>query len=328
MKRRQFIALLGGAAMVTVSPCIVLGQQTDRTRRIGLLMGFPENDPESQRRVKAFQQGLQEVGLRDIHIDYRWGTADPDQTAANAKELIDLKPDVIVGATTPGVVALLRQTRTIPIVFVQVADPVGQGFIENLARPGGNITGFTSFEFSLGGKWLEILKDVAPKVVRIGLIFNPDTVPYAAYVGSIKAAAPSFAMQPVLLPVRGATEIEGAISTFAQEPNGALVVLPDIHIAVHRQLVIGLAAKHRLPAVSGLPYFAADGGLVSYGPDTVEQLRRAAAYIERILKGTSPGELPVQQPTKFELVINLKTARALGLDVPLQLQQVADEVIE
>jgi putative ABC transport system substrate-binding protein len=223
---------------------------------------------------------------------------------------------------------LLRETRTIPIVFVQVADPVEQGFIVNLARPGGNITGFTSFDFSLGSKWLELLKDIAPKVVRVGLIFNPDTVPYAAFVGSINAAAPSFAVEPSTMPVRGSSEIEAAISAFAQEPNGALLVLPDIHVAVHRKQVIAFAAKYRLPAVSGLPYFASDGGRMSYGPDTVDQHRRAAMYVDRILKGAKPADLPVQTPTKFLLVINMKTAKALGLDVPVHLQQLADKVIE
>jgi putative ABC transport system substrate-binding protein len=329
MRRREFLFSLAVATATT--PSIAHGQQADRVPRVDVLMGFPENDPESKPRVEAFEQGLREVGLlvgRNVQIEYRWGTADPDQTARNAKELIDLKPDVIVGATTPGVAALLRETSTIAIVFMQVADPLGQGFVANLARPGGNITGFTSFEFSLGGKWLEILKEIAPKVTRVELVFNPDTVPYDAFIGSIEAAAPSFAVQPVTAPVHGPSEIEVAINSFAQEPNGALVVLPDIHIAVHRQLVINLAAKYRLPAVSGLPYFASDGGLVTYGPDTIEPYRRAAAYVDRILKGTKPGELPVQQPIKYELIINMKTANALGLDVPLYLQQQADQVIE
>jgi putative tryptophan/tyrosine transport system substrate-binding protein len=329
MRRREFLFSL---AVVTVtSPSIAHGQQANHVLRVGVLMGFPENDPESKPRVEAFEQGLREVGLqvgRNVHVDYRWGTADPDQATRNAKELIDLKPNVIVGATTPGVTALLRETRTIPIVFVQVADPVEQGFIENLARPGGNITGFTSFDFSLGSKWLELLKDIAPKVARVGLIFNPDTVPYAAFVGSINAAAPSFAVRPTPMPVHGSSEIDAAISAFAQEPNGALLVLPDIHVAVHRKQVIALAAKYRLPAVSGLPYFASDGGLLSYGPDTVEQHHRAAMYVDRILKGVKPADLPVQAPTKYLLAINMKTAKALDLDVPVHLQQLADAVIE
>jgi putative ABC transport system substrate-binding protein len=329
MRRREFITLLGSAAIAW--PYTVLGQQTDRVPRVGVLMSLPESDPETKPRVEALQQGLRELGLRDgrnIHIDYRWGTTDADQTARNAKELIDLKPDVIVGASTPGVAALLRETRTIPIVFVLISDPVGQGFIANLARPGGNITGFTSFEFSMGGKWLEILKEIAPQVSRVALIFNPDTIPYAAFGRSIEAAASSFAVRPVQAPVRSPTEIEVAINTFAQEPNGALLVLPDTYIAVHRQLVIGLAAKYHLPAVYGLPYFATDGGLVSYGPDLVDLFRRAPAYVDRILKGAKPADLPVQQPTKFELVINLKTAKALGLEVPPSLLARADEVVE
>jgi putative tryptophan/tyrosine transport system substrate-binding protein len=235
---------------------------------------------------------------------------------------------VIVAATTPGIAALLRETRTIPIVFVQVADPVGQGFIANLARPGGNITGFTNFEFSLGGKWLEMLKEIAPQVARVALIFNPDTLPHAAFVDSFETAAPSFAVQSVPISVHGPTEIEVAINAFAQEPNGGLVVLPDITFAVHRHQIIGLAAKYHLPAIYGFSYFAKDGGLVSYGPDPVDPFRRAPAYVDRILKGTNPGELPVQAPTKFELVINLKTAKTLGLTVPPSLIARANEVIE
>jgi putative ABC transport system substrate-binding protein len=329
MRRREFLFSL--AVLTVTSPSIAHGQQADRVRRVGVLMALPEDDPESKPRVEAFEQGLREVGLRDgnnVHIDYRWGTADPDQATRNAKELVDLKPNVIVGATTPGVAALLRETRTIPIVFVLVADPVEQGFVGNLARPGANITGFTSFDFSFGSKWLELLKDIAPKVARVGLIFNPDTIPYAAFVDSINAAAPSFAVQPTPMPVRGSSEIEAAISAFAQEPDGALLALPDIHLMVHRKQIIALAAKYRLPAVSGQTYFAPDGGLLSYGPNLVYQHRQAAMYVDRILKGAKPADLPVQTPTKFLLVINMKTAKALDLDVPVHLQQLADEVIE
>jgi len=330
MRRREFIALLGGGAAIAL-PRVVVGQQAHRVPRVGVLMALPESDPENKPRVEAFQQGLRELGLQDgrnIRIDYRWGTAHPDQAARNAKELVDLNPDVIIVASSPGVVALLRETRTIPIVFLQVGVPVEQGFIASLARPGGNVTGFTNFEFSLGGKWLEVLKEIAPQVARVVLIFDPDTVPYAAFVHSAEAAAPSFAVQTFPPPVHDPTEIETVIKAFAQEPNGVLLVLPDITMNIHRQRVIGLAAKYRLPAVYGFRFAATDGGLVSYGPDPVDPFRRAPTYVDRILKGANPGELPVQAPTKFELVINLRTAKMLGLTVPPALLARADEVIE
>jgi putative tryptophan/tyrosine transport system substrate-binding protein len=235
---------------------------------------------------------------------------------------------VIFAATTPAVAALVRQTRTIPIVFVQVGDPVGQGFVASLARPGGNMTGFTPYEFSLGGKWLEILKDIAPQVARVALVFNPDTVPYAGFVRSAEAAASSLAVHAVPAPVRSPSEIEMAIKAFAQEPSGGLVLFPDVSTAAHRKRIIELAAEYRLPTVYGLLFFATDGGLVAYGPDSVEPYRRAATYVDRILKGANPGELPVQAPTKYELIINVKTAKALGLTVPPSLVAQADEVIE
>jgi putative ABC transport system substrate-binding protein len=330
MKRRDFVTLLSGTAAI-ISADTVLGQEADRVPHVGMLMGGLESDPETKPRLEAFQKGLRELGLRDgrnIHIDYRWGGANPNQTARNARELIALNPEVIVATTTPAVAALLRETRTIPIVFVQVVDPVGQGFVGSLARPGGNITGFTTLEFSLGGKWLEILKEIAPQVVRVAIVFNPDTIPYPAYVRSIEAAASSFSVQPVPTPVRGPAEMEVAIKAFAHEPNGAMVVLPDIYMAAHRQRVIALAAEYHLPAVYGFRFFATDGGLVSYGTDSVDPYRRAATYVDRILKGANPGELPVQAPTKFELTINLKTAKALGLAIPLSILARADEVIE
>ena len=330
MRRREFIVLLGGAAAI-ISPYRVLGQTRDRVPRVGVLMGLLESDPESKTRVEEFQQGLRELGLRDgrdIHIDYRWTTVNPDQAVRNAKELVDLNPDVIVVSSTPGLAALLQETSTIPIVFMTVADPVAQGFIANLARPGRNITGFTPLEFSLGSKWLELLKEIAPQVARVELIFNPDSYIYAAFVHSIEAAAPSLAVQLVASPVRDPSDIEVAINAFTQEPNGGMIVIPDVYTVAHRQRIIALAAEHRVPAVYGFPYFARDGGLVSYGPDPADQYRKAATYVVRILKGEKPADLPVQAPTKFELIINLKTAKALGLDVPLQLQQRADQVIE
>jgi len=329
MKRREFIVLIG-AAMI-VSPVPVHSQHTDRVPRIGVLTALSEADPEAKIRVEAFRQALRELGLQDshnVHIDYRRGAANPDEAARNARELIELNPDVIFAATTPAVAALIRQTRTIPIVFVQVGDPVGQGFVASLARPGGNMTGFTPYEFSLGGKWLEVLKDIAPQVARVALVFNPDTVPYAGFVHSAEAAASSLAVHAVPAPVRSPSEIEMVIKAFAQEPSGGLVWFPDVSTAAHRKRIIELAAKHRLPAVYGLLFFATDGGLVAYGPDSVEPYRQAATYVDRILKGANPGELPVQAPTKYELIINIKTAKALGLAVPPTLLTRADEVIE
>ena len=329
MKRREFIAVLG-AAMI-VSPVPIHSQQTDRVPRIGVLTGLSEADPESKVRLEAFRQGLRELGLRDghnIHIDYRWGIANLDEAARNAHELIDLHPDVIFAATTPAVAAFVRQTRTIPIVFVQVGDPVGQGLVASLARPGGNMTGFTPYEFSLGGKWLEVLKDIAPQVARVALVFNPDTVPYPGFVHSARTAASSLAVHTVPAPIRSLSEIETVIKAFAQEPSGGLILFPDVSTGAHRKRIIELAAEYRLPAVYGLPFFARDGGLVAYGPDFVESYRQAATYVDRILKGANPSELPVQAPTNYELIINIKTAKALDLTVPPALLAQADEVIE
>jgi putative ABC transport system substrate-binding protein len=329
MRRREFIALIGAAAIS--SPLHVLSQPRDRVPRVGVLTGLSEDDPETKIRVEAFREGLRELGLQDrhnIHIDYRGGALNPDEAARNAKELIELNPDVIFAATTPAVAAFVRQTRTIPIVFVQVGDPVGQGFVASLARPGGNITGFTPYEFSLGGKWLEILKEIAPQLARVALVFNPDTVPYAGFVHSAETAASSLAVHAVPAPVRSPSEIEVVIKAFAQEPSGGLILFPDVSTAAHRKRIIELAAEYRLPAVYGLLFFATDGGLVAYGPDSIEPFRRAATYVDRILKGANPGELPVQAPTKYELIINIKTAKALGLRVPPSLLAQADEVIE
>jgi putative ABC transport system substrate-binding protein len=312
-------------------PLTARGQQGNRVPRVGVLMSLPEADPQTKPRVEAFRQGLREVGLQDglnVHIEYRWGAENLDQAIQHAKALIDLNPDVILGVANPSVTALARQTRTIPIIFVLLADPVVQGFVTQLARPERNITGFASFDPSLGSKWLELLKEIAPQVSTIAVLFNPDTVAYAPFVRSIEAAAPSFVVEPIITPVRGRDEIEQAIKSAARQPNGGLVLLPDTHLAVHRRLLIDLAAKYALPSVCGLPYYARDGGLVSYGPDLVEQFRRAPTYIDRILKGSKPSELPVQQPTTFDLIINLKTAKALGLEVPVRLQQLANELIE
>jgi putative tryptophan/tyrosine transport system substrate-binding protein len=329
MRRREFIALIGAA--VISSPVPVQSQPTDRVPRVGVLTGLSEDDPETKIRVEAFWEGLREVGLQDRHnirIDYRGGALNPDEAARNAKELIELNPDVIFAATNPAVAAFVRQTRTIPIVFVQVGDPVGQGFVASLARPGGNITGFTPYEFSLGGKWLEILKEIAPQLARVALVFNPDTVPYAGFVQTAEAAASSLAVHAVPAPVSSPSEIEVVIKAFAQKPRGGLILFPDVSTVAHRKRIIELAAEYRLPAVYGLLFFATDGGLVAYEPDSVEPYRRAATYVDRILKGANPGELPVQAPTKYELIINIKTARELGLTVPPRMLAQADEVIE
>jgi putative ABC transport system substrate-binding protein len=331
MRRRDFMALLCGAAVI-ISPHTVSGQQRGRVPRVGVLMSLPESDSEAKRRIEVLQQGLQELGLRDghnIHIEYRWGTASLDQTARNVKELIDLKPDVIVGVATPAVVALLRETRTIPIVFVQLADPVGQGMVESLAHPGGNATGFALFEFSMGGKWLELLKEIAPGVTRVAVIFNPDTAAFGPlYLHSVEAAAPSFSVKPIAAPVHDDTEVEGAMASLGREPGGGLIVVPDAFTTSHRKPIIELAAHHRLPAIYSLSFFAKDGGLLSYGVDILDLYRRAASYVDRILKGVRPVDLPVQQPTKFELIINVKSAKAIGLTVPSALVLRADEVIE
>jgi len=301
-------------------------------RRIAILSGFTATDPEAQARVAALQQGLKELGWvegRNLHIDFRWGTDERDQMQTFAKELIDLKPELILGMTTPAVTALVQGTKTIPIVFVNIVDPVGLGFISSMARPGGNVTGFLNFEFSLVGKWLGTLKQIAPAVRRVALLFNPDWAPYAkSFVQVAQASAPSLGMEQIAAEVHNDIELERTVTDFATKSAGGLIILPDIFTVGHRDLIIALAARHRLPAIYPLRRFAASGGLTSYGADQYDNFRRSASYVDRILKGEKPGDLPVQAPTKFELVINLKTAKALGLEVPLQLQQLADEVIE
>jgi putative ABC transport system substrate-binding protein len=329
MRRREFIALLGGAAA-----CWPLGaraQQSNRPRMVGVLFAMAPSDPEAEMRVKAFESGLRELGWvekRNMRLEYRWAPPDPGLLLSQANELVGLGPDVILATSTP-VVAALRQGNPPPIVFVQVTDPIGNGFVQNLARPGGYLTGFTSFEFTVGSKWLEALKHVAPAVQRVALIFNPDTAPFAhLFWQPVVEAAPAFDVEPIQTPVRDAGEIKPAIETFAREANGGLMVLPDVSTTNYRDLIIALAARHRLPAVYPFRYFAASGGLMSYGSDLADVYRRAASYVDRILKGAAPGDLPVQAPSKFELVINLKTANALGLTVPPLWLGRADEVIE
>jgi ABC-type uncharacterized transport system substrate-binding protein len=331
MKRREFIALLGGA---TAWPLAARAQRVERTRRIGVLMASAEADPESGPRVAVFERGLIELGWipgRNTLIDYRWAAAEPTLMQAFAKELVDLQPDVILASTTPVVAALARETGTIPIVFVVVSDPIGSGFVKSLPRPGGNITGFINIEASLGGKWLELLKEVAPHTRIVSVLFNPDTAPHAEYyIHPFEAAAPSFAVKPSRLPVRSVPEIEQAIFSLgrAAHANNGLIVLPDTFITVHRRAIISAAARSNLPAIYPFRYMAGDGGLISYGIDLTDLYRRAAPYVDRILKGTKPADLPVQQPTKFEFAINLKTAKSLGLEIPPTLLARADEVIE
>jgi putative ABC transport system substrate-binding protein len=331
MRRRDFVALLGGGA-AAAWPLAARSQQGERMRRIGVLVPFPESEPVAQARVAAFREGLQKLGWtegRTIRIDTRWGALDAEAMQRFAKELVGLQPDLILSQSTPNTAALLQQTRTIPIVFVQVTDPVGSGFVASISRPGGNVTGFITMEQTMAGKWLELLKEIAPRVNRVALLFNPATAPFAEfYLNSFKAAAASFAVEAIGAPVRSTSEFEPVIAEQVREPNGGLIVMPDIFMTGHRSEITLLAARYRLPAVYPFRYFAQIGGLLSYGNDPVDLVRRAATYADRILKGEKPSELPVQAPVKFELVINLKTAKALGLDVPWILQQRADEVIE
>jgi ABC-type uncharacterized transport system substrate-binding protein len=327
--RREFIAAVGGAAVAW--PLAAGAQQPERMRRISVLMAVTERDPESQFRVNAFEAGLRELGWvegRNLWIEYRWAPK-PDLLRRQAAELIAAAPDLILATSTPVLATLLRESATLPLVFVQVTDPIGSGFVPNLARPGGNVTGFTSFEFSIGGKWLETLIEIAPTVTRVAVIFNPKTAPYApAFLRPIEAAASSFAVKPMAAAAADVAGVEAAIEAFARTASGGLIVLPDVSTANGRDLIIALAARYRLPAIYPYRFYAASGGLLSYGTEVGDVYRRAAAYVDRILKGAKPAELPVQAPTKFELVLNLKTAKMLGLDVTPTLLARADEVIE
>ena len=330
MRRRDLIALLGGAA--ASRPLAAYAQQSNPVRRLAVYMTLAEGDPEAQREFAALQQGL--AALRwiegsNFHIDTRWATADPNSVRTSAAELVKLAPDVILASATDGLAAFRQETQTIPTVFVSVSDPVGQGFVESLAHPGDNITGFTAFEFSMGGKWIETLKEISPSVQRISVMFNPKTAPYfRLFLRSIEAGATPFSVKPIATPVQDLAEVESAMMALAAERNVGLICLSDSFTSVHRKTIISLAARYAIPAMFPWREFAADGGLLSYGPDRVDMYRRAPAYIDRILKGARAADLPVQQPTKFEFVINLKTAKALGLDVPATLLARADEVIE
>jgi ABC-type uncharacterized transport system substrate-binding protein len=331
VKRRQFITLLGGAAAAW--PVAARAQQPqERMRRIGVMATLAETDPMGKAYMVAFREGLQALGWsedRNLRLDIRWATPDPELIERAAKELVTLQPDLILSGNTPTTAALQKQTRSIPILFVNVSDPIGSGFVASLARPGGNITGFLTFEFSIGGKWLEVLKEIAPRVNRVAFIFNPNTAPYAElFVKPFKGAAGSLNVAPITAPVRDASEIEAVVATLAREPNGGFIVMPDVFLLARRAEVATLAARYRLPAIYPFRAFTEVGGLISYGNDNLNIYRRAASYADRILRGAEPSELPLQFPVKFELVINRKTAAALSLDVPASFYWRADEVIE
>jgi putative ABC transport system substrate-binding protein len=328
MRRREFISMVAGTAVWPLAA----RAQGDRLRRLGVLNSFGESDPQGQAEMNAFLRTLEDAGWsakRNIHIDYRWFANNVERARVFAKELVDLRPDVILARATPSVAALVQFTRTIPIVFVSVSDPIGQGFVTSLARPGGNITGFTAFEFSIGGKLMQTLKEIAPSVQRVAVIFNPKTAPYfQLFLNAIEAAAAMQSVETVAVPLHQAGEIEGAIAAFASEPNGGLIFPSDGFSTSNRSIIVKLAARHGLPALYSWPVFVKDGGLAAYGIDLIDLFRRSANYVDRILRGEHPGKLPIQQPIKFELVINLKTAKALGLEVPPMLLARTDEVIE
>jgi len=329
--RRELLVALGGVAVAW--PLAARAQQSDQVRRIGVLMGYTETDSDARGWYIAFREALQKLGWtegRNIQIETRWATPDDAESMRRlAKELVAPQPNVILSSTTPTTTALLQQTRTIPIVFAIVADPIGSGFVASFARPGGNVTGFIFTEPTMAGKWLELLKEIAPRVARVAMLFNPVSATYADYwLNPFKAAAPSFAVEAIATPIRDRYELESVIAGQAREPNGGLIVMPDSFTDAHRVEITSLAARYRLPAVYPFRFFAEAGGLLSYGVDRTDNFRRAATYVDRILKGEKPAELPVQAPAKYETVINLKTAKALGLQIPDKLLALADEVIE
>src|SRR5215470_15399112 len=329
MKRREFITLLGGAA---AWPIAARAQQREHTRRIGVLMSASADDPDALAWISAFAQGLQERGWiigSNVRIEYRWGAGDLDRFRKYAAELVALSPDVIVATAGSIVSALQQMSRTVPIVFVTTVDPVGGGFVESLARPGGNATGFASAEFSMSGKRLELLKEIAPRVTRVAVVRDPTVPAGSGGLAAIQTVAPSFGVELAPIGVRSEDEIERGIAALARSSNGGLIVVgPTSSVQLHRNLIIALAAGHQLPAVYGSMVWTKAGGLISYGVDPVDQCRRAAGYVDRILKGEKPADLPVQQPTKFELIVNLKTAKALGIEMPASVLARADEVIE
>jgi ABC-type uncharacterized transport system substrate-binding protein len=328
MKRRAFLSLLGAAA---AWPLAARAQQSERIRRIGVLMNLAADDPEGQARIAAFHQGLQEWGWtigRNVRIDVRWETGDADRIRRYAAELVALAPDIILASAAAAMVAVQQASRTVPIVFVNIIDPVGAGYVSSLARPGGNATGFTPFEYGLSGKWLELLKQIVPGVTRAAVLRDPAVGSGIGQFAILQAVAPSFGVELHPIDVRDPGEIERAVVAFARLPDGGLIIVGAPSVVAYRHLIIALAARHRLPAVYPFAYFIRNGGLISYGPDTVDPYRRAAGYVDRILKGEKPADLPVQAPTKYELAINLKTARELGIELPPTLLARADEVIE
>ena len=329
MRRREFITLLGGAAAAW--PLAARAQRSGM-RRLGVLMSFAENDPGGVSEIDALRAGLAELGWvenRNIHVDVRWPGGDLERIQEMAKELVAVRPDIVLARSTPTTAAFRRESENIPIVFVNIIEPAEQGFVQNLARPGGNITGFTNFESMIGGKWLQLIKEVDPRITRVAVIFNPQTAPCAGlFVRSIEAAAPGLAVEVMTMPVASDADIEAAMTDFARRPGGGLVAIPDSFTAEHREQVIAQAARNRVPALFSNLVSTSSGGLMAYAVDTRDLMHRAAGYVDRILKGDKPAELPVQQPAKFQLSINLKTARALGLSVPVSLTARADEVIE
>jgi putative ABC transport system substrate-binding protein len=329
MQRRSFITLLGGAAAAW--PLMARAQQGDRVRRIGVLMSYDQNDPEGKRRVSAFTQALADLGWtdgRNVRMDLRWSGGDINRIRALAPELVGLQPDVIVTDTTPATVAVQRETRTIPIVFVNLAEPVASGIVPRLDRPGGNATGFATLEASLGGKLLELLLEIAPGLKRAAIIFSPDTPLISAFMPSFETAARALKVVPITAPIHSDVEIETAMVALGREPGGGLVLMQDPFMLVHRASIISAAARNNIPAVYALSFYVRDGGLLSYGPDSLGTYRSAATYVDRILRGAKVSDLPVQFPTKFEMVLNLKTAKALGLEVPPSIWLRADEVIQ
>jgi putative tryptophan/tyrosine transport system substrate-binding protein len=329
MRRREFIKVIGGAAAGW--PLVARAQQSEQMRRIGVLLNVAADDPESPARLTAFAQGLQELGWidgRNVRVDFRWGGADVERIRRYAAELVALAPDVILCSGSPTVAALEQATSTVPIVFVQVPDPVSSGHVESLARPGGNATGFATFEYGFGGKWLELLKEISPHVTQAAVLRDVALAAGSGQFGAIQSVAPSLGVELSPVGVRDTSEIERAITAFARGSNGGLIVTGSSLTLFHRDLIVALAARYKLPAVYPYRYFATGGGLLSYGPNSVDPFRRAAGYVHRILKGEKPADLPVQAPTKYELVINLKTAKALGLTIPPSVVARADEVIE
>jgi putative ABC transport system substrate-binding protein len=328
MRRREFIALIGGA---TACPLTARAQQRERVRHVGVLMGTGEDDQQTGPFLNAFKQGLQELGWiegRNIQVDYRFAASDVDRMQRLVTELVDTHSELIVAHATPVTAAIARATKSLPVIFVVVSDPVGSGFVASLARPGGNMTGFVNIEASMGGKWIEFLKEVSPSLARVAFIYNPDTAPHSYFLDPFAAAARSFGVQPMPAPVRRLEDIESLIEELGEKSG--LAVMPDIFTSTLRvyNLIISLASRRRVPAIYPYRYMVAAGGLMSYGTDNADLFRRTAGYVDRVLRGAKPGDLPVQLPTKFEFVLNLQTARQLGIDVPLKLRAFADEVIE